>query len=78
MITCLEYAKFAKEKEISRVVICENPEAAQAILNEGKGIIFFCGHQSNWEVLFLEGTSRMPGVAIGRPIKNQKLYDWVL
>lgn len=60
------------------MVTCENPEAAQAILNEGKGIIFFCGHQSNWEVLFLEGTSRMSGVAIGRPIKNQKLYDWVL
>jgi KDO2-lipid IV(A) lauroyltransferase len=47
-------------------------------MQEGKPVIFFCGHQSNWEVLFLEGTSRMPGVAIGRPIKNTFLYNWVL
>ncbi len=77
MITCLEYAKFSREKDISRVATCENPEAAQAIMNEGKGVIFFCGHQANWEILFLEGTTRMPGVAIGRPIKNRHLYNWV-
>src|SRR5262245_58304670 len=28
MITCLEYAKFASEKEIHRVATCVNPEEA--------------------------------------------------
>ncbi len=76
--TCLEYAKLAQEKEISKVATCLNPEAAQSLLSEGKGVIFFCGHQANWEILFLEGTSRMPGVAIGRPVKNHYLYQWIL
>src|SRR5262249_27033529 len=78
MITCLEYAKFASEKNIHRVASCVNPEQAAQLMKESKPVIFFCGHQSNWEVLFLEGTSRMPGVAIGRPIKNHYLYNWVL
>lgn len=78
MITCLEYEKFAKEKKISRVAHCENPDTAKQLLKDDKGIIFFCGHQANWEILFLEGTSRMPGVAIGKPVKNKYLYDWVL
>ncbi|MES2345026.1 MAG: hypothetical protein V4494_03710 [Chlamydiota bacterium] len=78
MITCLEYPKFAREKNISRIATCQNPEEANTIIHHRKGIIFFCGHQANWEILFLEGTSRMPGVAIGRPIKNHFLYKWVL
>ncbi|PCI95439.1 hypothetical protein COB11_02275 [Candidatus Aerophobetes bacterium] len=75
--TCLEYPKFANEPNISKSVICENPELADAFIKKKQGIVFFCGHQSNWEVLFLEGTIRMPGVAIGRPIKNLYIYDWI-
>lgn len=78
MITCLEFPKLAKEKEISKIAICENPEKAYSLIKPDKGVIFFCGHLSNWELLFLEGTSRMKGVAIGRPIKNRYLYNWVL
>ncbi len=78
MITCLEYAKFSSEKQIHRVATCVNPQEADYWMKENKPVIFFCGHQSNWEILFLEGTSRMPGVAIGRPIKNTYLYNWVL
>jgi KDO2-lipid IV(A) lauroyltransferase len=77
-ITCLEYPKLQKEKDLSRYIFCENPHTAQQLIDQGQGLIFFCGHQSNWEVLFLEGTQRMPGVAIGRPIKNPFLYDWVV
>lgn len=77
-INCLEYPKFARETDFSRVIQCENPKLAQEIYNEGKGIIFFCGHQSNWEVLFLDGTTRMNGTAIGKSIKNKRLYNWVL
>lgn len=77
MITCLEYPKLNREKDISKIATCENPEEANEIMAKGKGVIFFCGHQANWELLFLEGTSRMPGVAIGRPVKNAYLYRWV-
>lgn len=78
MITCLEYPKLASEKKIQRIAHCENPELAEQFIREGKSVIFFCGHQANWEILFLEGTSRMPGIAIGRPIKNKYLYQWVV
>ena len=60
------------------MIVCVNPEQANEIYNQGKGIIFFCGHQSNWEVLFLDGTTRMEGIAIGKAIKNKRLYSWIL
>jgi len=78
MTTCLEYPKFASETDIHKVASCVNPQEAERLMKANKPVIFFCGHQSNWEILFLEGTRRMPGVAIGRPIKNTYLYDWVL
>lgn len=77
-INCLEYPRLSKESDFSRVIQCENPEQADALYAQGKGIIFFCGHQSNWEVLFLDGTRRMKGIAIGKPIKNKRLYSWIL
>lgn len=77
MITCLEYPKLSHEKNITKIATCENPSQAEELLKK-QGIIFFCGHQANWEILFLEGTKRMPGVAIGRPIKNHHLYKWIL
>ena len=78
LITCLEYPKLKFSKNLHKYIICENPEKAMKILSSGHGIIFFCGHQANWEVLFLDGTTRMPGIAIGRPIKNPFLYNWVV
>ncbi|MCH9630831.1 MAG: Lipid A biosynthesis lauroyltransferase [Chlamydiia bacterium] len=75
--TCLEYPKFAEEPDISKSITCVNPELADAFIRKKQGIVFFCGHQSNWEVLFLDGTRRMPGVAIGRPIKNLYIYEWI-
>ena len=77
-INCLEYSKFASEKDLSKSIICENPKLAYDLITKGQGIVFFCGHQSNWEVLFLDGTQHMPGVAIGRPIKNPLLYSWIV
>lgn len=77
-INCLEYPKLDAEKNLSKVIRCENPEIASDICKQGKGVIFFCGHQSNWEVLFLDGTSRMQGIAIGKSIKNRRLYNWIV
>lgn len=78
MITCMEYPRLSREKNIKNIAFCDNPEKAASYIKQGQGVIFFCGHQANWELLFLEGTSRMPGLAIGRPIKNRYLYKWVL
>jgi KDO2-lipid IV(A) lauroyltransferase len=77
-IAALEYPRLYREKDISKIARCENPAYAASLIQQGKGVIFFCGHQANWEILFLEGTSRMPGVAVGRPIKNKPLYNWTL
>ncbi|MEI6241842.1 MAG: hypothetical protein WCP39_00360 [Chlamydiota bacterium] len=77
-ITLLEYPKFASETHFEKVITCENPEIANELYHQGKGIIFFCGHQSNWETLFLDGTLRMKGVAIGKSIKNKKIYQWIV
>ncbi|MCB1107360.1 MAG: hypothetical protein KDK76_04610 [Chlamydiia bacterium] len=77
-MTCLEYPKFSRLKSTQKVIHCENPEFAKKLIDKGTGIIFYCGHQANWELLFLEGTQRMPGVAVGRPIKNAPLYRWVV
>lgn len=77
-INCLEYARLDRAKTLSTVIQCENPEIAQTLYEKGQGIIFFCGHQSNWEVLFLDGTTRMKGIAIGKSIKNKKLYRWIV
>lgn len=77
-ITALEYPRLAKENHIHRLATCENPQVASHLMAQKQGIIFFCGHQANWEILFLEGTSRMPGIAIGRPIKNDHLYRFVV
>jgi KDO2-lipid IV(A) lauroyltransferase len=72
-ITALEYPKLLFRKNFLPA-LCLNPEPAQKLLEEHKGLVFFCGHQANWELLFLEGTKRMPGTAIGRPIKQRALY----
>ncbi|MFA5250299.1 MAG: hypothetical protein WC371_02680, partial [Parachlamydiales bacterium] len=76
-ITILEYPKLAVEKNLSRRILCQNPETALKLYNSKKGLIFFCGHQANWEVLFLDGNLRMKGVAIGKPFHNKKLYAWI-
>lgn len=77
-INILEYPRLAKEKDFSKYAQCLNPENATKIYQEGTGIIFFCGHQANWEALFLDGNTRMKGIAIGKPIKNIFLYNWIL
>lgn len=77
-INCLEYPRLGIEKNLASVIRCENPEIANNLQAKGQGIIFFCAHLANWEVLFLDGTTRMKGIAIGKSIKNKQLYQWIL
>ena len=77
-INCLEFPRLEVEKNLASIIHCENPEVASQLYAKGHGIIFFCAHQANWEVLFLDGTTRMKGVAIGKSIKNKRLYQWIV
>ena len=74
----LEYPRFSREKDFSKVIKCENSSFANELQSKGKGVIFFCGHQANWEVLFIHGNLTMQGIAIGKPIKNPFLYRWIV
>jgi KDO2-lipid IV(A) lauroyltransferase len=74
----LEFPKLLYEKDLRDIVTCENPEVALRLIQQGQGVVFFCAHQANWELFFLDGTSRMPGVAIGKQQKNRELYQFVL
>lgn len=78
MIVLLEYPKLSFCKNLKKHIVCTNPSAVKALYDKGKGIIFFVAHQANWEVLFLDGTQRMKGLAIGKPINNKYLYKWIL
>ncbi|MDN3504066.1 MAG: hypothetical protein P0S95_00645 [Rhabdochlamydiaceae bacterium] len=77
VINCLEYAKLKRDRKLHKRLICENPELAARLIKSGQGVIFFCAHQANFEALFLEGTSRMPGVAVGNQFKNRYLTQWI-
>lgn len=79
MITLLEFFRFKKSRnKISEIVtLIENTEV-EALLSQKKGVVFLTAHQANWEIPFLAMTHRFPGIAIGRPIKNKRLYHWVL
>ena len=76
-ITCLEYPKLMRCRHLERIVRCTNPTIAADLMGQNKGIVFFCAHQANWELFFLYGTQKMPGVGIGKPIKNRYLYRYI-
>src|SRR5476651_947090 len=50
-ITALEYPRLSVEKNIHRLATCQNPEPSASMIKSGQGVIFFCGHQANWEIL---------------------------
>ncbi len=80
MINCLEFFRLKRSKHrMEEITTWGVPrEEGLKVLKEGKGIVFLTGHQANWEIPFLLMTQHHPGMAIGRPIKNRWLYNWVL
>lgn len=79
VITSLEYFRLPKSLgQLDEIIVCKNPELPLEISKEGKGFILVSSHQANWEIPFLDITRRHQGLAIGRPIKNQLLYNWIL
>lgn len=79
IITTLEYFRLPYwGRCIKNNVVFKNFESISEIYRLGRGIIFVSAHQANWEIPFIYVTQKLPGVAIGRPIKNKTLYDWIL
>ncbi len=76
-ITLLEYAKLSYVTNLDPFLVRENTEIATELYKKGQGIIFFSGHQANWELPFLDGMTRMQGIAIGRVLSNPYLNKWV-
>ena len=80
MITCLEYFRLHKSRDnIEEIVVCDDPSPLLDAYKKGKGVVFVSGHQSNWEVCFLDISKRVPAIAIGKPQKSLPLiYEWVI
>jgi KDO2-lipid IV(A) lauroyltransferase len=78
-ITGLEYPKLKRIKNLKKLVtLHQDPETAK-LLQKSHSVVFFCSHQANWELLFLSATyQKLDGIAIGKPLKNHFLYDWIL
>ncbi|MCH9633532.1 MAG: Lipid A biosynthesis lauroyltransferase [Chlamydiae bacterium] len=78
VITGLEYFRLkSSRKKFNRFVTGHNLGPCQELLDSGQGIILVTGHISNWEVGFLHFTQTHTAYAIGKPIKNLRLYDYI-
>lgn len=76
-ITTLEYFPLAQGREIP-VELVGPMDEVRMLSRKGQGIVFLTAHQANWEIPFIHITKELPGVAIGRPIKNRAMYRWIL
>ena len=78
-ITCFEFFRLKKSKDkLSEIVELAEGHEAFSLLKQKQGVVFLTGHQANWEIPFIGITAHTEGIAIGRPIKNKWLYNWVL
>lgn len=79
MITCLEFFRFKRSKgKLSEIALLQKTPELIDLLEHKQGIVFLTAHQANWEIPFLALTELYPGIAIGRPIKNRRLYNLIL
>lgn len=75
----LEFISFkGNYEQLAKRVRFEGEERVRPLLEAKKGVIFLTAHQANWEIPFLAVTQLFPGIGIGKPIKNRRLYRWVL
>lgn len=78
-ITTLEYFRLHRSKNnLEEIIISKNPNILTETAKHGKGLVIISSHQANWEIPMLDITRYLKGIAIGRPIKNHKLYTWIL
>lgn len=79
MINSVEYIRLKRSRyKIGQFVTGCNLTSLYELIAKGQGVICVTGHISNWELSFLDHTQTKPGIAIGKHIKNKKLYDFIL
>lgn len=78
LINGLEYFKLKScQGKMDRFVKGHNLKPLYDLLDKGQGVICVTGHISNWELCFLDHTQKCFGAAIGKEIKNKKLYEFI-
>lgn len=77
-LTCLEYPHLSRTKGAFKWARCLNPGLTQKLTSSNKSAVYLSAHQANWEIPFIDLCTRHPAEAIGRPLKNSKLNDWVV
>lgn len=78
LINGLEYFKLKSCRgKIDTFVTGHNLKPLYDLLNKKQGVICVTGHISNWELCFLDHTQKCYGAAIGKEIKNKKLYKYI-
>lgn len=78
IINALEYFRLPKSKnKISRFVKGHNMNFLRDFKEKKQGVIAVTGHISNWELCFLDFTQKGPATAIGKEIRNKKLYNYI-
>ncbi len=78
-ITCLEYFRLSRsKKDLSNLIVGEQRENITELRDKGTGVIVLTSHQANWEMLFFDLVTHHESIAIGRPIKNPYLYEWIV
>lgn len=79
IINSLEFFRLKKSKnKIDHFVNSKNKDPLENLVAKGQGALCVTGHISNWELCFLNHTQKSPASAIGKQIKNRKLYEYIL
>lgn len=78
LINALEYFKLKScQGKIDTFVKGHNLKPFYDLINKRRGVICVTGHISNWELCFLDHTQKYSATAIGKEIKNKKLYQFI-
>ena len=79
IINSLEFFKLKMSRgKIHHFVTAHKLDPLYELYQKGQGAISVTGHISNWELCFLHASQRFPISAIGKHIKNPKLYKFIL
>ena len=75
----IEFIRIPKMvKDFSKYVTIDREQIVWDNLAEGKGVILLISHYGNWELMaVMAGVIGYPIYAIGRPMKNRFLYNYI-
>ena len=75
----IEFVRIPKMvKDFSKYVTIDRKEIVWESLSHGNGVILLISHYGNWELMaVMAGIIGYPIYAIGRPLKNRYLYNYI-